>query len=185
MAVKEQVTWQEGGKWPLKNGHMTAKKRKHLRTTRMWQRILVGRILVIRSVVERSLEIACMAFCTWNKTLKGNTLVYYSCAYLYWFKVCWFYFFCFGFGFCFLFFVQGNTSVSKHSKEPQKCFSTIQNRSSCSDYCSPAAAASWLRPYERLLDKCVLQSSLPLVALHLNPAQRHNPKPFPFKGESD
>lgn len=55
----------------------------------------------------------------------------------------------------------------------------------------------FLQPYFRSdrLDSLFLQSrSLPNVtcilyfhqlALHLNPAQRHNPKQFPFKGESD
>lgn len=93
------------------------------------------------------------------------------------------------FFFVVFFFVQGNTSVSKQSKELQKCFSTVQNHSSCSLTSRITAAqrrsGGHTAPLRACIDKCVLQSLLPLVALHLNPAQRHNPKPFPFKGESD
>lgn len=129
-----------GGKWPLKNGHMTAKKRKHLRTTNVTKNFS-RRIVVICLVVERSLEIACMAFCTWNKTLKGNTPVYYSCAYLYWFKVR---FVCF-FHCCFFsFFCAGKTRLRPNNPKsytnaspPSK--TTPPARSQAGIYCSPAS----------------------------------------------
>lgn len=64
-----------------------------------------------------------------------------------------------------------------------------KNHSSCSLTSRITAAqrrsGGLTAPLRACIDKCVLQSLLPLVALHLNPAQRHNPKPFPFKGESD
>lgn len=77
MAVKEQ-SHDRKRKWPLKNGHMT-EKTKALQTTNVTEN-LVWKIVVICLVVERGSENACMAFCTWNKTLKGNTPVYRLCA---------------------------------------------------------------------------------------------------------
>lgn len=77
MAVKEQVTWQEEEKWPLKT--VTWQQNESTLDNKCDEEFSL-RIVVICLVVKRSLENACMAFCTWNKTLKGNTPVYYSCA---------------------------------------------------------------------------------------------------------
>lgn len=62
----------------IKNSHMTEKNEctQDDRCNREFSR----RTVVIHLVEERGLENACMAFCTWNKTLKGNTPVYHTCA---------------------------------------------------------------------------------------------------------
>lgn len=60
-------------KWPIENGHMT-RKNGSTKDDRCDEEFSL-RIVVICLVKERSLENACIAFCTWNKALKGNTRV--------------------------------------------------------------------------------------------------------------
>lgn len=61
------------------NSHMTEKNKSTLNNRCNKEFSL--RIVVICLVKERSLENACMAFCTWNKTLKGNTPVNHTCLF--------------------------------------------------------------------------------------------------------
>lgn len=71
-------------KWPLKNKSHDRKKKWPIEKTVTWQERTealkttdvteeFSLRIVICLVKERSLENACMAFCTWNKALKGNT----------------------------------------------------------------------------------------------------------------
>lgn len=124
------------------------------------------RIVIICLVVERSLENACMAFCTWNKTLKGNTPVYLSCASSSdssWFVV---------YVLLFSFFLKQSTNASPQSKPTPPLFSQAFRL-------QPFAAAA------SQVTECVLRLIFTIIVVHLNPAQRHDPKRFPFKGDSD
>lgn len=112
-----------------------------------------------------------MAFCTWNKTLKGNTPVYLSCASSIdssWFVV----FFLFSWFVCLFVFLKQSTNASPQSKPTPPVFSHAYRL-------QPVAAAA------SQVTECVLRLILTIIVLHLNPAQRHDPKRFPFKGESD
>lgn len=130
------------------------------------------RIVVICLVAERSLENACMAFCTWNNTLKGNTPVYHSCASSIDSRM-----FSFSRETCLYSKDNPKTKMLLHSPKLLLLLALKPNHW--------GLRLSRLTVPGKSIDKSVLQSLLPLVILHLNPAQRHNPKQFPFKGESD